>query len=443
MGGPSSGTINCAFGRSAAEDAGALTVRINLSPVPQMADVKASQLYLAWLDQARLVAIAGVVAIHVASPLLSNLDPHHPGRWWVANAVFAVTRWTVPVFVMISGALALQPRSAGTLSYYRRRIPRISVPLIAWSILYWAFLVVIQRQALDPIWLLRSMLAATTYGHLYFLAILLGLALVSPVLAAFWRVADRRERLAVAALALCMGLAFRLFQELRDRQRRSHRLVAAVRRLLPRGCPDPRHATFAGAPHWWSHGLCSERNSHWYERLAGADLREPALAWPHLLVPGTARDRECRERIRRGIQPWSRPGTSAPASIIGDARHGRVSRQPDVGRSHGNCNRGSPNYGHRNGICRAWHAGRPRRIGADRSLRRTSTAASTDLRLAGARRPETARCSMAPIRHATETRSASITRLCASWLSEDDEGRLIAAAKARSAAAPPSRAASE
>ena len=59
------------------------------------------------------------------------------------------------------------------------------------------------------------MLAATTYGHLYFLAILLGLALVSPVLAAFWQVADRRERLAVAALALCMGLAFRLFQELR------------------------------------------------------------------------------------------------------------------------------------------------------------------------------------------------------------------------------------
>ena len=180
-----------------------------------MADVKASRPYLAWLDQARILAIAGVVAIHVASPLLSNLDPHHPGRWWVANAVFAVTRWTVPVFVMISGALTLQPRSTKTLRYYKRRIPRISVPLIAWSILYWAFLIVYGREALDPIWLLRSVITATTYGHLYFLAILLGLALVGPVLAAFWQVADRRERLAVTALALCMGLAFRLFQELR------------------------------------------------------------------------------------------------------------------------------------------------------------------------------------------------------------------------------------
>lgn len=171
--------------------------------------------YKAGLDLARIAAIIGVVAIHVASPLTATYDPQHPGPWWIGNGVFAVTRWTVPVFVMISGALAFSGRPTSLENYYRHRLPRVAIPLVVWTIAYWAFLVLYMGTPADLGWLGASILTASTYGHLYFLAVLLGLALVTPVLAAFWAVATRREQLVIVCLALGLGMAFRVLQEAR------------------------------------------------------------------------------------------------------------------------------------------------------------------------------------------------------------------------------------
>lgn len=174
---------------------------------------KTATTYRPGFDVLRLVAIAGVVAIHVASPLLNHLDPAHPGRWWVGNLVFSLTRWTVPIFVMISGALTIGPRSASLVDFWRGRIPRLAIPLTAWTFIYWIFRIVHEGLRPDLGWLARSVLTTTTYGHLYFLAILLGLAAATPVIAAFWRIAGDRERLVLTCMGLGLGLAYRALQE--------------------------------------------------------------------------------------------------------------------------------------------------------------------------------------------------------------------------------------
>lgn len=169
--------------------------------------------YVASLDVIRLVAILGVIAIHVASPLLATFSPEHPAKWWIANTVFALSRWTVPAFVMISGGLALTSRHQPVVEFYRRRVPRIVVPLLAWSVAYWIFRRTFWGEDLDLAWWIRSMLSGTTYGHLYFLVILLGLSLTTPVLLAFWKSASERDRAVVTVMAVVFGLAFRLLQE--------------------------------------------------------------------------------------------------------------------------------------------------------------------------------------------------------------------------------------
>jgi surface polysaccharide O-acyltransferase-like enzyme len=165
------------------------------------------------LDLARVIAIFGVVAIHIGSPFLVHLDPRHPGAWWVGNVDFALTRWTVPVFVMISGALAIDGQQRSLRGYYGRRLPRIVVPLVAWSLVYWAFRIVHDGEAASAAWFVKSVLTATTYGHLYFLAAILGLAVITPVLAAFWNGATRGEQLVITFVALGLSLAIRGLQE--------------------------------------------------------------------------------------------------------------------------------------------------------------------------------------------------------------------------------------
>ena len=67
----------------------------------------------AWMDAARVVAIVAVVLIHVLAPTVEGRGVAvGSAPWWVADVLNSANRWCVPVFLMISGALALDPARA-------------------------------------------------------------------------------------------------------------------------------------------------------------------------------------------------------------------------------------------------------------------------------------------------------------------------------------------
>src|SRR3989442_2077501 len=81
-----------------------------------------------WIDAARVAAILGVISIHVVAPLV--ISRALPLNWWVGNVVDSAARWSVPLFVMISGALLLHSDLADDpVALYRRRLARILPPL--------------------------------------------------------------------------------------------------------------------------------------------------------------------------------------------------------------------------------------------------------------------------------------------------------------------------
>lgn len=91
-----------------------------------------------YIDHLRAVAILGVVTIHVASALLNMTWNKNLPYWWIGNVAESLVRFSVPIFLMLSGATMLG-REYKLSEFYKRRFTRVVVPFIFWLIAYWVF----------------------------------------------------------------------------------------------------------------------------------------------------------------------------------------------------------------------------------------------------------------------------------------------------------------
>lgn len=88
-----------------------------------------------WLDMLRLVALLMVIAGHSVD--IYNATPQEdPMNGFWGAFIGSLMRPSVPLFAMMTGLLLLPVReSAG--DFYRRRIPRVLVPMVLWSAIYY------------------------------------------------------------------------------------------------------------------------------------------------------------------------------------------------------------------------------------------------------------------------------------------------------------------
>lgn len=89
-----------------------------------------------WLDVLRLIAIFMVICIHCSDPF--NVSPEARSNpefnfWGALYGSFL--RPCVPLFVMITGTLLL-PVKMPFGAFYKKRLVRIAVPFLLWSVLY-------------------------------------------------------------------------------------------------------------------------------------------------------------------------------------------------------------------------------------------------------------------------------------------------------------------
>jgi surface polysaccharide O-acyltransferase-like enzyme len=151
------------------------------SPSPSPAESNSGQ--LAYTSYLRVVAIIGVVLIHTAGLTYGNDALRHSGAWWVASLATFSTKWAVPAFVMVSGALLLQPPADRSVSvFYRRRLSRIGIPLVVWHVVYITLSATILADSVQPRMLVARFLRGESYVGLYFFWLILGLYLVTPLL---------------------------------------------------------------------------------------------------------------------------------------------------------------------------------------------------------------------------------------------------------------------
>ncbi len=90
-----------------------------------------------YIDFLRCIAAFAVVAIHVLGPLRELYGEVATVDWLAAMGINSATRWAVPVFMMISGALLLSTNKPFVCSnYLSRRLLKVLVPFIGWTVIY-------------------------------------------------------------------------------------------------------------------------------------------------------------------------------------------------------------------------------------------------------------------------------------------------------------------
>lgn len=164
------------------------------------------------LDFIRVMATISVVVLHAAAPVLYQYGTTPGSVWATHSAIDSAVRICVPLFFMVSGFLLLSSptnTSEGMLREVVRRLLRIGLPLLAWSVFYQignayangqpvtatlvgeAVLQVFRGAAVYHLWFIYELgmlyillpvlraIAGSPRTGLYFTAVWLGLALIS------------------------------------------------------------------------------------------------------------------------------------------------------------------------------------------------------------------------------------------------------------------------
>lgn len=142
-----------------------------------------------WAYNIRVLAILAVIVLHASAGFIAgvgDIDPFYGSKdWWMANVYDSITRWCVPVFVMISGYFLLN-NSDSTDVFFKKRFIRVFPPLVFWSIIYciWTVLKFTIKGDLDLAFstIFNGILHGKPYYHLWFLFMLPFLYLVTPFL---------------------------------------------------------------------------------------------------------------------------------------------------------------------------------------------------------------------------------------------------------------------
>lgn len=87
---------------------------------------------LVYMDWLRVLATIAVVTIHVSAGYVSVLDANNASRWMAGNLFESISRASVPIFVMISGALLLKgTKDISVGEFLQKRASKVIIPFIA------------------------------------------------------------------------------------------------------------------------------------------------------------------------------------------------------------------------------------------------------------------------------------------------------------------------
>ena len=137
---------------------------------------------ISWVGHLRATAIIGVILLHVAAASFIN-EPVGSMNWLSANFYDSLSRWCVPLFVMISGTLLLDnEKNESIQEFYNKRASKILIPTVAWTLIYLSWLTV--KSFFKGIDVsdnfVKLILNGEIYYHLWYVYMLVGLYAFTP-----------------------------------------------------------------------------------------------------------------------------------------------------------------------------------------------------------------------------------------------------------------------
>jgi surface polysaccharide O-acyltransferase-like enzyme len=161
---------------------------------------------LNYADAMRACAIIMVVVLHMSATVVVHIGQIATSDWWVANVFEAAARPAVPLFVMTSGLLLLDPARDGSISsFVLGRVRRVVLPFVGWALIYLGWRVTYHGEHLSFGRAVHEVVSGHVYTHLWFVYMILGLYLLTPILRVYVRHASGANQRYFVALWLLMS----------------------------------------------------------------------------------------------------------------------------------------------------------------------------------------------------------------------------------------------
>jgi surface polysaccharide O-acyltransferase-like enzyme len=159
---------------------------------PAKAGGRVSVERLAFPGPVRAYAMSIVVLIHVASVLAPHYNTISPADWWISNAYHAFSKGGPPIFTLVSGMLLLSvPASQPISVFFRKRFVKVLIPFLFWAVVYLAWRIFFLHETLSPYDMVKTLFDGPVYYHLWFIQMILGLYLATPILRIYVQNASR------------------------------------------------------------------------------------------------------------------------------------------------------------------------------------------------------------------------------------------------------------
>lgn len=135
-----------------------------------------------WIDYLRVLAVFAVVTTHATANFYNRFNQIPMDDWWLANILNGLSRFAVPMFVMISGFLILG-KEIGIKEFHIKRGLRLFPALVFWSVFFVIFDFVLNDRTISAsVYKLTVGFAGSgrTYYHLWYLSMFVCLMLFAP-----------------------------------------------------------------------------------------------------------------------------------------------------------------------------------------------------------------------------------------------------------------------
>ena len=164
-----------------------------------------------WIDACRIFAIFGVILIHACGLLFYKYGDISIKSWLTVNLIDSLVRASVPIFVMISGALLLRSSDNNLIKPVNiaLRIGKVLFPLIFWSIFYlwWIDYTKGDKVIIPEEWFGKLHKEPVMY-HLWFAYMIIGIYILMPVLQIVFNACKTNRRFALYFFGIWLSTNF-------------------------------------------------------------------------------------------------------------------------------------------------------------------------------------------------------------------------------------------
>lgn len=171
-----------------------------------------------YVDILRILSIIAVIILHYTAEVLTNTNDFNSASWWISNGFNSVSRFAVPVFFMISGAMILRTKIGSYREFYKKRVVPLLIPLLSWSIIYGLYnqyyilksKMNLYEFAVDFVY---RLVIDRNYVHLWFLYAIIAVYMTVPLISKFIKTCSERDLRYYLLLWFIVSIAYRFVSD--------------------------------------------------------------------------------------------------------------------------------------------------------------------------------------------------------------------------------------